>query len=138
MSNSIYGMAAAIVFVAGVGACSVIDRGSNYQPAKASVFLIDRSCNFIETGYEDGKKVARGVTDSCNSTDEWASVRKKRDKVVSGKAVVHLSYTAPQDGSAQTGKLNFDGRDDEFYELKAGDELQILVRNDDPARFVKA
>lgn len=132
-----YGMAAAVVFVAGVGACSVIDRSSNYQPAKASVFLIDRTCNFTETGYEDGKKVARKVTDSCNSTDEWTSVRKKRNKVVSGKAVVHLSYTAPQNGSAQTGKLNFDGRDDEFYELKAGDEVRILVRNDDPTKFVK-
>ena len=43
MSYSMYGMVAATVFVAGVGACSVIDRSSNYQPAKASVFLIDRS-----------------------------------------------------------------------------------------------
>ena len=42
MSYSMYGMVAATVFVAGIGACSVIDRGSNYQPAKASVFLIDR------------------------------------------------------------------------------------------------
>lgn len=133
-----YGMAAAAVFVTSVGACWVMDRSSNYQPAKASVFLIDRTCNFIESGYENGRKVSRGVTDSCNSTNEWASVRKKRNKVVSGKAVVHLSYTAPQNGSAQTGELKFDGRDDEFYELKAGDEVRILVRNDDPTKFVKA
>ena len=65
-------------------------------------------------------------------------VRDKRSKVVSGKAVVHLSYTAPQDGSTQTSKLNFTGRDDEFYELKSGDQLDVLVSTSDPTKVVKA
>ena len=54
---------------------------------------------------------------------------------VAGKAVVKVSYTAPQDGSYRTGELSFDGRDDQFYKLKAGDELQILVSNEDPTKI---
>ena len=138
MRYSLYGSVAAILLVFGVAAGSIVGRTANYKPAKASVYMIDRTCNFVETNYEGGHKVARGVTDSCNSTDEWASVRKKRNKVVSGKAVVHLTYVAPQDGSSNTGALTFDGRDDEFYEIKAGDEINILVRNDDPTKIIKA
>lgn len=138
MGYSMYGATGAMVFVAGVGACSAINRGANYEAAKASIVMIDRKCNFIETTTApDGKKTARGVTDSCNSTDEWATVREKRNKKVSGKAVVHLSYTAPQDGSSRTSKLEFTGRDDEFYELKAGDEIDVLVSNADPSKVVK-
>jgi hypothetical protein len=138
MSYSLYGMTAAFVFVAGVGAYSAIERSANYQPAKGSVTTIDRTCNFVETTYDGTKaKSARGYTDSCNSTDEWASVRKKRNKTVSGKAVVHVGYTAPQDGSYRMSELRFDGRDDEFYELKAGDEIEILVSKSDPSKIRK-
>ena len=138
MRYSLYGSVAAILFVVAVGAFSVVDRSANYKPAKASIYLIDRECNFVETTTdEDGKKTARGVTDDCNSTDEWANVREKRNKVVSGKAVVKISYTAPQDGSSHSSELNFDGRDDEFYKLKAGDEIDVLVSNDDPSKVIK-
>jgi hypothetical protein len=106
---------------------------------KATVTTIDRTCDFVETTFE-GKKAmsARGYTDSCNSTDEWSKVREKRNKLVSGRATLHLSYIAPQDGSEQTGELKITGRDDAFYEIKAGDQIEILVSKSDPAKIRQA
>lgn len=139
MIYSLRGAVATMVVLAGVGAYSAIDRGMNYQAAKASVVMIDRLCNFTETTTEgDGRTVARGLTDSCSSTDEWEKVRETRSKVVSGTATIHVTYVAPQDGSQQTAKLSYTGRDDEFYEMKAGDEFDILVDNADPTRIRKA
>lgn len=57
---------------------------------------------------------------------------------MSGKAVVHLYYNAPQDGEPYTGELVFTGHDDDFYRLKAGDELHMLVSNSDPTKIRKA
>ena len=51
---------------------------------------------------------------------------------------MHLSFTAPQNGQPATAELTFDGRDDEFYQMKAGDEVQILVSNSDPTKIKKA
>jgi hypothetical protein len=139
MIYSLRGMAFTMVVVAGVGIFATVDRGVNYKEVKGSVVMIDRKCNFTETTTEeDGHTVARGITDSCNSTDEWGTVKEKRNKIVSGKAVVQVSYTAPQDGAQHFAELKFDGRDDEFYQLKAGDEIAILVSNDDPAKIRKA
>ena len=138
MSYSLRGAVAAMVFIAGAGIYSAADRGMNYQAAKASVTTIDRMCNFVETTREGGQTVAKGVKDSCSSTDEWETVKEKRNKVVSGTAVVHVAYTAPQDGSYQASELKFDGRDDEFYEHKAGDEIEVLVSNEDPSKIRKA
>lgn len=132
------GMTAAMVFVAGVSVYSVAGKEAAYKTAKATVFEIDRECNFIETTRDpDGRTTARGVTDSCNSTDEWSKIREKRSKKISGKAVVHVSYTAPQDGSSRTAELRLTGADDEFYEWKVGDEVQVLVSNTDPAKIRK-
>ncbi len=139
MFHSLRGMVFGMVVIAGVSAYAVIDRGVNYKAAKGSIVMIDRKCSFTETTTEeDGHTVARGITDSCNSTDEWATVKEKRNKVVAGTAVVQVSYTAPQDGAQHFAELNFDGRDDEFYELKAGDDIAILVSNDDPSKIKKA
>lgn len=139
MIYSLRGAVGTMVVLAGVGAYSAIDRGMNYQETKASVVMIDRLCNFTETTTEgDGRTVARGLTDSCSSTDEWEKVRETRSKVVSGTATIHLSYVAPQDGSQQTGQLRYTGRDDEFYEISAGDEIAILVDNEDPTKIRKA
>jgi hypothetical protein len=139
MFGSLRGMVFGMVVLAGVSAYAVVDRGVNYKEAKGSVVMIDRKCNFTETTTEeDGHTVARGITDSCNSTDEWATVKEKRNKVVSGHAVVQVSYVAPQDGAQHFAELHFDGRDDEFYELKAGDEINILVSNDDLSKIRKA
>lgn len=138
MSYSLYGAVAAIGFVAVIGGVSMADRGMNYTAAKASVFRIDRSCNFTRTVTEtDGKQVASGIEQDCSATDEFRKIagQDKRAIDVAGKAVAKVSYTAPQDGSYRTGELSFDGRDDQFYKLKAGDELPILVSNEDPAKI---
>src|SRR4028119_2126963 len=116
-----------------VGITSTINKAMNYAPAKATVFLVDRECRF-DREYEGGKKET--VTQSCNATDEFKTIAKapdgKRKMDVDGKAVVKVTYTAPQDGSYQTSQLRFDGRDEQFYKLKAGDQIDVLVSNDDP------
>lgn len=138
MSYSGYGALGAIGFVAVMGALSAADRGMNYTTAKASVFRIDRSCNFTRTVTEaDGRQVATGIEQDCSATDEFRKIaaQEKRAMDIAGKAVVKVSYTAPQDGSYRTGEVRFDGRDEQFYKLKAGDELSILVSNDDPGKI---
>ncbi len=121
-----------------VGVVSSITRGMNYTPAKATVFLVDRECRFNRE-YEGGK--TEYVTQSCNATDEFKTIAKapggKRKMDVDGKAVVKVTYNAPQDGSYQTSQLRFDGRDDEFYTVKAGDQIDILVSNEDPAKIIE-
>jgi hypothetical protein len=137
MIYSLRGMVFAVGFIAVVGGFSAANRSMNYKPAKASVFLIDRECRF-ERKWSDGKR--EWVTQSCNATDEFKEIvdDSKRSRDIDGKAVVKVSYTAPQDGSYQTSELRFDGRDDEFYKLKAGDEIAVLVSNENPAKITKA
>ena len=136
---SVRGAAAAMVFVAGAGAYTAYDRGANYQAAKADVYLIDRTCDYTETVTTmDGKSTSKPMSGSCIEVDDWDAVREKRNKVVAGKAVIHVSYTAPQDGSSHTAELRFDGQDDEFYNLKAGDQVDVLVSNSDPSKIRKA
>lgn len=133
------GMAAAFVLIACLSAYGCANRSMNYTPAKASVFLIDRKCDIIETTTSpDGHKSSRTYTGECKSVDEWGDVRAKHDKKIAGRAVVKVSYVAPKDGSSQTSELHFTARDNEFYDLKAGDEINILVRNDDPTKITKA
>src|SRR3954471_14571950 len=142
MSASTYGSAAAMVLVAGIGIFAVAG-GSNAKPAMATVTTNDRTCDFVETTmYGDGHKKVEGVTDSCNSTDEWDktrdAIREHRRKKISGKATVHVSYTAPQDGSFHSGELQLTGSDDLFYEVQAGSEVKILVSDKDPNKIRKA
>jgi len=135
MSYSGYGALAAVVLVLVIGTTAIADRTTNYSAAKATVFRIDRECGFTRK-YEGGKQ--EQVREDCSSTDEFKAIAghaEARQQDVDGKAVVKVSYTAPQDGSYRTSELRFDGRDDRFYTLKAGDELGILVSNDDPAKI---
>ena len=138
MMHSARGAVVAVILVVIVTVTSSIDRGMNYTPAKATVFLVDRQCQFTRE-YEGGKK--ESVSESCNSTGEFKTIASapdgKRKMDVDGKAVVKVSYNAPQDGSYQTSQLRYDGRDDEFYKLKAGDQIDILVSNDDPAKIIE-
>jgi hypothetical protein len=135
----LYGMAAAILFMLGMAGYSAIDRNSNYKPARASVFLIDRKCDIVETATNaGGAKTTRIYSDDCKSISAWDTARAKRDKGISGSSTVKVSYTAPQDGSYQTSELHFTARDAEFYDLKAGDEIDVLVRNDDLHKIIKA
>jgi hypothetical protein len=121
-----------------VGAASAIDTSTNYTPAQATVFRIDRSCSFTRTTEGGpGKQLAEGVEQDCSATDEFKkiAVASKRSKDVAGDAVVKVSYTAPQDGSSRTSELKFDGHDEEFYKLRAGDTLNVLVANKDPDKI---
>jgi len=137
-----YGAVAAMLVILGVAGFSAIGRTANWMPAKATVSTIDRSCDFIETTSEAGVKTARDLSDNCDSTGEWDkrrdAVHGKHAKKVSGQAVVHLSYTAPQDGSYRSADLRFTGGDDEFYTLQAGSEIDILVSNSDLSKIRKA
>ena len=140
MIYSLRGAAFAMVAITVAAGYSAVDRTSNFKPATATITTIDRNCDIVETSYDGDykRKSSRIYRDRCNTIDEWDKVRAKRDKDVSGKAVVHLSYTAPQNGSSQMADLVFDGHDDEFYRLKAGDEVKILVSNSDPTKIRKA
>jgi len=138
MFYSLRGALFTVVGVAMLSGIAAVNRSANWSEAKATVDYIDRTCDFVETTYQGKKAVsARGYTDSCNSTDEWEKVKEKH-KRVSGRATLHLSYTAPQDGSARTGELKLTGRDSDFYALKAGSTLNILVSKTDPTKIRKA
>ena len=123
----------ASVLVAGAAALS--SCGAPGLPAKATVTMIDRTCGIVRTykheiddPRSEGKTVmATDKTEftkgECKSLDEWQEVRKKRTRDIDGEAVVHVDYSAPQDGSAHSGTLTYTGRDDEFYALNAGDTV---------------
>ena len=136
----LYAMVGVVLFIVGAAGVSTINRATNYSPAKASVFLIDRKCDIIETVTNpDGQKSSSTYNGECKSADEaWDTAEAKHDKKISGRATVKVTYVAPKDGSSQTAELHFTARDDEFYDLKAGDEINILVRNDDPTKITKA
>ena len=141
MKYTLYGGLSAIVLVMMIAAASAVDL-AHYKRAKATVSTIDRTCDYVETTTDPGgHKTARGLTESCNVTDEWDRERdniRDRGKRFSGDATVHLGYIAPQDGSYRTADLHFTGADDEFYELQAGSQIDILVDNDDPSKIRKA
>lgn len=136
----VYGAVGALVALAFLGAYHSMDVAANWKPTKAEVSTIDRECKIVRTTYDENYKPtgSQTLTDSCSSVDEWDKVREKRTKVVDGTAVVHLSYTAPQNGQPETSELTFNGTDDEFYQLKAGDQVDILVSNSDPTKVRKA
>jgi bisphosphoglycerate-independent phosphoglycerate mutase (AlkP superfamily) len=143
MSNSLYslyGAGAAMVFIAIGGAYNAMDRSANWKQAQAAVSYIDRNCKIVQTTYDGNynRVGSETVTEACNTAEDWDKVKTKRTKVADGKAVVHVTYVAPQNGQYQNGELTFDGRDDEFYELKAGDQVAILVSNSDPTKIRKA
>jgi hypothetical protein len=130
----------AMLFVVATSACALAACSPNAQHTKATVSYIDRNCKIVRTTYDgDYKRTGtETLTEQCSQAEDWEKVRSKRNKVADGKAVVHVTYTAPQNGQFQSGELTFDGRDDEFYRLKAGDEIEILVSNADPTKIAKA
>ena len=140
MIYSLRGAMFAVVGVVGISGYAAIDRTANYKAATATVSYIDRNCDIVTTVYDANDKAQSSSTrrGACNSIVEWEKVKTKRTKDVSGDAVVHLSYTAPQTGQTASGEIRFTGRDDEFYKLKAGDEVKILVSNSDPTKIRKA
>ena len=135
----LYGMVAAVILIAGMAARSAVDRAAHWKSAKAAVFMIERKCDIVETTKtSDGRTIsARKYNDDCNSIDDWQKAKAKHDKSISAKATVKVSYTAPQDNSSQTSQLEFTSKDDEFYDLKSGDVVDILVSNEDPTKIRK-
>ena len=135
MSYAGYGALAAIGMIVVVGTTSAINRSANYEPAEATVFRIDRTCTFNQT--LDDKTVGQSKED-CSSTSEFREIAdsSKRKFDVDGNAVVKVSYTAPQDGSYQTSELRYTGRDEQFYDLKAGDKIAVLVSNEDVSKII--
>ncbi len=118
-------------------------------PAKAMVTTIDRKCEIIESitrqvddprapGHKLKAQEMKTTTGECDSVEEWAEVRAKRSKKVAGTAEIHVTYQAPQDGTVHQTILTFTGRDDEFYTLRAGDSVDVVVAKDDPAKIRKA
>jgi len=135
----LYGMVAAVLFIAGAMGVSAINRTANYKPAKASVYEIDRKCEIIETRTSfDGKKSSSTYQGECKTADDaWDKAKAKHDKTIAATATIKVSYVAPQDNTSQTGELHFTSRDDEFYDLKAGDVVDVLVDNKDHTKIIK-
>lgn len=136
--------------LASILACSAMLAGCGASGVRteATVATIDHTCEIIESVTREVKDPRGGggtiqaaemssKKGECKSVGEWKEVRAKRSKNVDGTADVHVTYTAP-DGSFQSGTVTFTGRDDEFYELKAGDRLDIKVDPQDPTRIWKA
>ena len=66
----LYAMVAVVLFVVGAAGVSTINRATNYTPAKASVFLIDRTCDIIETvTTPDGQKSSSTYDGECKSAE---------------------------------------------------------------------
>lgn len=117
-----------------LGACG------NSKPATAMVTTIDRKCNIIEQSYEESSAgerkmgAKRSYEGECHEIDDWEKVKKKRGMNLKGHADIHLSYAGP-DGKSYTGKIRVTGRDSEFYDLKSGDSVKIMVDPDKPERI---
>ena len=109
---------------------------SNTIPVKATVLSIDRTCTFIT------RDAAKTESDEpCSTTPEFREFADKgklgKERLI-GNEVMHLSWTAPADGSMHYGDLKFTGRDDEFYTVNAGDLMDIRIKKDDPSMFRRA
>ena len=119
---------------------STLSACGNSVPAKAMVMMIDRKCSITEQKYKeslDGKRQmgeSRSYEGDCREIDNWETVKKKRGMNLKGNAEIHLSYVGP-DGKSRTGAIAVTGRDAEFYDLKAGDSVQIMVDPDQPERI---
>ncbi|WP_152569566.1 MULTISPECIES: hypothetical protein [Sphingomonas] len=122
--------------------------GPNWVPAKGSITRIDRACEIIETSRtpvddprEPGKQLdaskERHYTGECADVAEWDKVRTKHSKKVEGEATVAVMYTRA-DGQTGSGELHFDGGDPEFYDLRYGDDVNVLVDPENPAHLRKA
>ena len=141
MIYSLRGMAFGIGALAVIGTIGMVDRATNWTAAKGRVYLIDRKCEFVARSASDRSssitssgRSGASTTDDCASNPDWTRVKAAHEKVV-GKALVKVSYTHPKTGQSALGTFKLDGKDDAFYTLKSGDDVRILVNNDDPANL---
>ena len=120
-----------VVTATALGGCD-----SNTIPVKATVLSIDRTCTFI--AHNDAKTETEEPCSATPEFREFADKGKPRGSRLIGNEVMHLSWTAPADGSMHYGDLKFTGRDDEFYTVNAGDLIAIRIKKDDPSMFRRA
>ena len=106
-------------------------RLNNTLPVTATVEKIDRTCLLVDNG---SGATAYGSCGQRAFFNQQAFRNGKREDL-EGKASVTIFYTAPQDGSFQSGSIALTGHDDGFYDLKAGDPMPIRVDKADPAHF---
>jgi hypothetical protein len=115
----------------------------NSVSATAMVTTIDRTCSIVEkrkfTGM-DGKDLpgsgqeVRTYEGECHEVDDWDKVKRKREMNLKGKAEIHLVYAGP-DGKQHNGSIKVTGQDSEFYDLKAGDSVDIRLDPEQPERI---
>jgi len=126
-------------------AAALTGCGPDWVHAKGSVTSIDRKCEIIEarrdptgettsSGRAISSQDTRSYTGQCADVAEWEHVRSKHSKKVEGEAEVSVMYTRA-DGQTGSGKLHFDGADREFYDLRYGDPLDVLVDPADPTHL---
>ena len=85
------------------------------------------------------KRAAR--REPCAGTDEHGDAARIGSDAPARDVLFARSPVGEPDGLSARGgilELKFDGRDDEFYNLKAGDDVTILVSDADPSRIHKA
>lgn len=131
------------LLLATLAASAMLSGCGNSVPAQAMVMTIDRTCTIVEktkfTGL-DGKDLpgsgqeVRTYEGECHEIDNWDEVKRKRGMNLKGRAEIHLSYAGP-DGRQHTGTIKVTGQDAEFYDLKAGDSVGIMVDPDQPDRI---
>lgn len=125
-----------MMLAGGIAACGTVDPETDWGPTKATIFRIDRLCTSKYIfGAPDKPDEQVTNTRDCQMSPAFlkaASKQAGRANYVHATATVKVTYIAPQDRTQHTGEVIFTGADDQFYALKAGDTLPILVSRTDP------
>ena len=116
---------------------------SDYVTIDAEILRIERTCSFsiTKTTTEPTGRTSREMSSDdsdCDSTPEFETVRttaKAQRKRVAGKGVATLEYTPPGASEPVTGEIKLDGGDDEFYDWRRHDHVQIMMSKSDPKRI---
>jgi hypothetical protein len=125
----ILGLGGTAALAAALGGC-----GSNSVAVKGEVTSIDRQCEFkpaVQHSYGET------VTGDCDRGNFEAERKNYKNRVANlkGKARVKVSYVSPIDQEHRIGEIVFDGADDEFYALRRGDNILVLMDKGDPTRI---
>jgi hypothetical protein len=125
----------------GAGASKDKARKADLVEVDAEIYSIDRTCRFdvSENDSTTGRKTVKSESDDCSSHPDFAKFKnpKTRPYKVDGKAAFKLIYKSPVDGSSQTGVVDYDGGDEEFYSFNADDKIRIRVSKSDPSVIEK-
>ena len=135
---------------AGLTAASVLLAGcdSNSVPVDGTVVSVAYKCRYDIQG-DDARALAerakRGDTPTdaemfgdCSSDPDFLAARADFDANktrFSGKAKVRVSFISPVDNSSVDGEVEFDGDDREFYTLRNGSPIPLMVNKTDHSRI---